>query len=105
VEIKCRTSALYEQAPIHDKIQIHAYLFLTGLDEAVLMQCIQPEEGVFFAKETLVPFEPLFWQDIERRLVRCLALVQQLHQQPLARDCFVLLSDEARAEILKQNTD
>jgi hypothetical protein len=104
VEIKYRTTQLLDDVPMHDKIQLHAYMFLTEQPSAILIQCIQPEENVLFTDQREVCFEPAFWQDLLRRLARCVELLQQLHNQPLAREFFALLSDEARADVLRSHT-
>lgn len=104
VEIKHRTGLLPENPPLRDLIQMHAYMYMMDQTSAVLIQCVRLAEG-FFTKECLVTFDRALWQDVVSGVSRALMLLHSLHTQPLARDCFWLLDDGARAALIHRHID
>lgn len=101
VEIKHRTGTIYEEVPLYERMQLHAYMFLLGQQDACLVQCIQTQTGVF-SKETLVPFDAEFWKATILRLAKCVHLLHQLHQHNLARACFVGLDNQGLARVFRE---
>lgn len=99
IEIKHRTEHFIHPLPLHEKIQLHAYMWLLGKDVGYLVQCVQsPTDSYSQLQE--VPFEPEFWQEILHQLKAYLVFFHQLTSSSLALECFFKLTKEDQAEIM-----
>ncbi len=63
VEMKNRQRRLFSTVPLYEKIQVHAYMYLTDIHECRLVQCFKDKTST-----TMVRFDEVFWTDITQRL-------------------------------------
>jgi hypothetical protein len=63
VEMKNRQYRMFSFIPTYEKVQVHAYMFLTGILECHLVQSYKGKEV-----SSVVPFEESFWDDIVKLL-------------------------------------
>ena len=63
VEVKNRQHRLFEKVPLYEKIQVTAYLALTGITECKFVQCLEKND-----KCDTIDFDCELWQEICRRL-------------------------------------
>lgn len=63
VEMKNRQRRLFPTVPVYEKVQVHAYMFLTDIKECRLIQRFKDTNDT-----TIVPFDEPFWEEIVRRL-------------------------------------
>jgi hypothetical protein len=63
VEVKNRQYKLLNSVPVYEKIQIHAYMFITGIKECHLVQCFGDK-----TESKLIEFDDAFWDDVIKRL-------------------------------------
>jgi len=63
VEVKNRQYKLFDRIPVYEKIQIHTYMFLTGILQCHYVQCYRDTSNT-----ELLHFEQNFWDDVKSRL-------------------------------------
>lgn len=63
VEIKNRQYRIFSVVPIYEKVQVHAYMFLLGLQECHLVQVYNEDSDT-----TIVKFDPEFWKSITEKI-------------------------------------
>jgi len=62
VEVKNRQYRLFKEIPIYEKVQIHVYMFLTGIPECKFVQSFAGEDS-----STDVEFDYTFWEMIKTK--------------------------------------
>jgi len=64
VETKNRTKRLFKMIPGYEQVQIEAYMFLTGLEKALHIECYDNEQ-----LKIDYPHNPEFWDDCVKKIV------------------------------------
>ena len=62
VEVKCRRSRLFDQVPLYEKVQMHAYMFLTRRTCCDLVQKFGENVRI-----TTMLFDEDFWAAVQSR--------------------------------------
>ena len=57
VETKNRTRRLFNMIPEYEKVQLNAYMFMTGKDKAIHIECYNDQQN-----QTEYGFDKLFWE-------------------------------------------
>ena len=79
VEIKNRQYRIFPELPIYEKVQIHAYMFLTGIVKCKYVQSFKGKDV-----QEIVEFDEKFWNMMKgkcRAFVKCLEKV--MHDESL----------------------
>lgn len=63
VEMKNRQNRIFKDIPMYEKVQVHAYMFLTGIQECKLVQCYNDEDST-----SVITFDKDFWEYVLNRL-------------------------------------
>jgi hypothetical protein len=84
VEVKNRQYRLFPEIPIYEKIQVHVYMFLTGISECHVVQFHGEDESRF-----LVNFQEEFWTDISERLTSFVETVRKILDKKELQDEFL----------------
>ena len=58
VETKNRTRRLFNMIPDYEKVQLNAYMFMTGKEKAIHIECYNDQQN-----QTEYDFDKLFWED------------------------------------------
>ena len=58
VETKNRTRRLFNMIPDYEKVQLNAYMFMTGKEKAIHIECYNDQQN-----QTEYGFDKLFWED------------------------------------------
>ena len=58
VETKNRTRRLFNMIPDYEKVQLNAYMFMTGKKKAIHIECYNDQQN-----QTEYGFDKLFWED------------------------------------------
>jgi hypothetical protein len=99
VEIKHRKRGFFKIVPLYELMQLHAYMFLLGKNEATLIQCIR-KENYTGSHANVIYFSSSFWHSTVLQLKKCLLFIKMLHSQPLTQDCFLALDDSNRNKVM-----
>ncbi len=99
VEIKHRRAELFEEVPIYELVQLHAYMFLLEKQQAIWFQCSQAT-GWHMSEKRVVQYCPIFWQLILDHIRLSLQFIYHLHADPISRRAFFLLTDDARDKLM-----
>jgi hypothetical protein len=102
IEIKHRRGKMFDRIPLYELIQIHAYMFLLNKNDATLIQCIQLERLVY-SEQKQIYFNAQFWNMVIQKVRVSLEFILALHEQPLSRHAFFLLSNEARDQVMNDH--
>jgi hypothetical protein len=87
IEIKHRTDLLRHELPIHEMMQVHAYMFATGKQSCTVIQCVRRLE--MEATDMMqVRFDQQFWSTMLQRIQRVVAFADRLSASPLTWDAF-----------------
>ena len=63
VEVKNRQRKILQYIPLHERVQMHAYMFLTGTTECTLVQTCGDD-----TQSTAVPLDEFLWQNVQEHL-------------------------------------
>ncbi len=61
--MKNRQRQLFSHVPTYEKIQVHAYMYLTDIHECRMIQSFKNTEST-----VIIPFDENFWTEIIQRL-------------------------------------
>jgi hypothetical protein len=87
VEVKCRRNRLFDLLPVYERVQIHGYMFLTGLH---LCDLVQKYDGQ--VKVDTYEFDPDFWKTVCNRLIRVTIDLHELVHDEEAQDALLQLT-------------
>jgi hypothetical protein len=73
VEVKNRQYKIFPIIPIYEKIQIHAYMFLTGISICRYIQSFKEQDV-----EQVHQFSHEFWKDIQEKCTDFVQLIDNL---------------------------
>lgn len=102
MEIKHRRKKIMKRVPLYELLQLHAYMFLLGKQQAVLIQCTQ-HRGLVYSEQVVVKFVPHFWEIVVQQVKKSLNFILALHQQEILRQAFFLLDPKGQEIIMKQH--
>lgn len=105
VEIKHRCKQLSGTLNPADRVQLHAYMVLTGAREGLLLQCVWVEDVQLVTEALSVPFDSEFWKTTIQTLERLVELVRTLRSCPLAQLALAALPSAERHRLLKDELD
>ncbi len=97
VEMKNRQRRLFPTVPLYEKIQVHAYMFLTDKAECRLIQTYKDTNST-----TIVSFDETFWSDIVRRLTILAGHMDELESDTHKQDQ-LLVQQQLPIEFDQQN--
>jgi hypothetical protein len=63
VEVKNRQRKILQYIPLHERVQMHAYMFLTGTKECTLVQTCGDD-----TQSTAVPLDEALWRNVQEQL-------------------------------------
>jgi hypothetical protein len=99
IEIKHRTDLLRHELPVHELMQVHAYMFATGKQSCTVIQCVRRLE--MEATDMMhVRFDPQFWSSLLQRIQRVVGFADQLSASPLTWDSFKSCSLEEKTRLM-----
>lgn len=84
IEVKERRHKLFHEIPVYEKVQLHAYMCLTGKKECQLVQRYQEETDV-----STVHFDDRFWYDVILRATTFCANFQAILNSEARQDVFL----------------
>ena len=64
VETKNRSKRLFNMIPDYEKVQLNAYMFMTGKEKALHIECYNEEQN-----SVEYDFDKLFWEDCLDKVV------------------------------------
>ena len=64
VETKNRTRRLFNMIPDYEKVQLNAYMFMTGKEKAIHIECYNDQQN-----QTEYGFDKLFWKDCVDKVI------------------------------------
>ena len=64
VETKNRTKRLFNMIPDYEKVQLNAYMFMTGKEKALHIECYNDDSN-----EVEYDFDKLFWDDCSNKIM------------------------------------
>lgn len=85
VEVKNRQYKLFDKIPIYEKIQMHAYMFLTGILKCHYVQCYRDKSTT-----ELVEFDEGFWNDVIERLNKFVIKMDRLLKDEAEQDILIM---------------
>lgn len=94
VEVKNRQYRLFQEMPIYEKVQIHAYMFLTGIVECKFVQSYKGEDVT-----TLETFDYEFWDDVKQKCTSFVQSIYMLMSDIDLQDAFFATSSMPRVEV------
>jgi hypothetical protein len=99
IEIKHRTDLLRHELPVHELMQVHAYMFATGKQSCTVIQCVRRLE--MEATDMMhVRFDAQFWSVLLQRIQRVVGFADQLSASPLTWDSFKSCSLEEKTRLM-----
>ena len=101
IEIKHRTDK-FNEVPVHDLIQIHAYMYMLNKPNADLIECIRTASDGLITNITNIPFNQSFWTNIMHKLSQVLDFIDNLVEKDITWDSFCQCSDTVRAALLEK---
>ncbi len=81
VEMKNRQYRLFSTIPIYEKVQIHAYMYLTGIFECRLIQCFKDQTS-----SKIIKFDEDFWSSVKTKLLDFVKALKNLIKDEKAQD-------------------
>jgi len=81
VEVKNRQYRFFSYIPIYEKVQIHAYMFLTGIDKCKFVQSYNGED-----KTEDISFDYKFWNNVKEECSRFVKAIMVLMTDDEAQD-------------------
>lgn len=85
IEVKNRQRRLFHSVPLYEKVQVHAYMLLTGLDKCEIIECL----GLENEKHSL-EFDADFWQNVVIRLEEFILCMDHLLESEEAQKQLVV---------------
>lgn len=73
VEVKCRRNRIFNTLPLYEKVQTHAYLFLTGRS---VVEVVQKYDGMTRADE--YSYDAEFWGEVRKGALAFTSELEQL---------------------------
>jgi hypothetical protein len=84
VEVKNRQYKLFSDIPMYEKVQIHAYMFLTGMVNCIYVQSFKGEDV-----QHTVEFDQEFWDDIKFKCIAFVRSLEELIKDPTLQDALL----------------
>ena len=85
VEVKNRQYRLFSEIPIYEKIQIHTYMYLTGIKQCHYVQCYKDKSNT-----ELLNYDEDFYQDVLHNLTKFVEMVSRLTKSENLQDTLLL---------------
>lgn len=85
VEVKNRQRRIFSSVPIYEKVQVHAYMYLTDIKECKLVQSFKGSDVI-----TKITFDDQFWNDVRNRLTIFATRMDHLCQDEKAQDSLLV---------------
>lgn len=103
VEIKNRINRLFYDIPMHERIQVMAYLFaVPQASTAVLVECLTRDDGTVLAHSVPIEWDEDFWEDVVLPRVRnFVRYLFRLLRDPAEQDAYLKTSRRA-AVVMKE---
>lgn len=101
VEIKHRTGKILNVIPVHELIQVHAYMYIFGKTHIKLIQCVRTTTGTF-SDTTILFFNKDFWAKIMACIAAVWDFIEELSTSFIAQECFFLLDSDQRTELMEK---
>jgi hypothetical protein len=100
VEVKNRQNRIFPTMPLYEKCQIHAYMFLTGIEECRFVQSFKGQDV-----ESLESFSPDFWEEVRAKCVDFVRRIEALVSDESMQDRLLSLGMLAEAEAASEAKD
>lgn len=101
LEIKHRTKLIYSTIPVYERLQLHAYMYLTDTKSCRLLQCVR-EHQTYYVEVQTIHFDTELWNTVEQSLSRIYELIKQLQGNPFGRECFQALDLDKKLTLIKK---
>ena len=88
IEVKNRQRRFFSEVPLYERVQVHAYMVLTGVSTCQLVQSFNGRE-----KATVVPFDAEFWNTVLSRLRNFASRLEEVLHDERKQDDLLLLQE------------
>jgi hypothetical protein len=88
VEVKNRQYKIFNHIPIYEKVQIHTYMFLTGITEC---KYVQSFKGVDI--EEVIKFDYSFWEMVKEKSIQFIKTVSCISKDVEKQNSLILLGE------------
>lgn len=94
VEVKNRQYRLFPDIPTYEKIQVHVYMYLTGISECYVVQYYKERESRW-----LIEFDEEFWKPVLEKLTAFAEKVSRLVKEKQIQDKFFTKKEDLAKEL------
>jgi len=101
IEIKHRSSKIFQTLPVYELVQLHVYMFLTGTKRCKMLQAVRVPQ-TSYVEQTLVRFSSTFWNRLLEGLAQAVDFLDNLDASEFTRACFCALPEASKFEMLQK---
>lgn len=94
IEVKNRRSQIPDVIPTYDLVQLHCYMYLLDKPQATLIEHVKQKNQIVKSRETIVSWDPVFWQQIVQRMSLFTDVFHHLLQNPHAQERLLSAQNE-----------
>lgn len=93
VEVKNRQYRIFSELPVYEKVQIHAYMFLTGILDCKYVQSFKGHD-----EQEMVEFEQDFWDTIKNKCCKFVKSLEMVMRNERLQDQLLSLGKFSDAD-------